>query len=78
MSKREYMAYLLRLWREKSDGAWRALLENPNNGERAGFASLAELIAFLESKTGETIQMTVSVSDSETADAPAEDTNPLL
>ncbi len=58
MAKRDYMAFLLRLWREKSDGAWRALLENPNNGERAAFATLAELVTFLESKTGETIQET--------------------
>ncbi len=55
MSKREYMAYLLRLWRENRDGAWRALLENPNTDERVGFANLNELIEFLESKTGETI-----------------------
>ena len=56
MAKREYMAYLLRLWREKQDGSWRALLENPHSGERAGFATLAELVTFLEGKTGETIQ----------------------
>ena len=55
MDKREYMAYLLRIWREKRDGTWRALLENPNNGERNGFASLAELVTFLEGKTGEKI-----------------------
>ena len=58
MAKREYMAYLLRLWREKKDGSWRATLENPNNGERAGFATLAELVTFLEGKTGETVQGT--------------------
>lgn len=58
MAKREYMAYLLRLWRENSDGSWRALLENPHSGERAGFATLAELVTFLEGKTGETILAT--------------------
>lgn len=55
MAKREYKAYLLRLWREKHNGSWRALLENPNIGERIAFASLAELVEFLESKTGEAI-----------------------
>ena len=35
---------------------WRALLENPHSGERAAFATLAELVAFLEEKTGETIR----------------------
>ena len=57
MSKREYMAYLLRLWRENRDGSWRALLENPNTEERFGFANLNELIEFLENKTGETITL---------------------
>lgn len=52
MAKRDYMAYLLRLWRERDEGAWRALLENPNNGERAAFATLPELWAFLVDKTG--------------------------
>jgi hypothetical protein len=65
MAKRDYMAFLLRLWREKSDGAWRALLENPNNGERAAFATLAELVTFLESKTGETIQETAVPAEDE-------------
>ena len=65
MTKREYMAYLLRLWREKSDGTWRALLENPHSGERAGFATLAELVTFLEDKTGETIQATAVPAEDE-------------
>ena len=56
MAKREYMAYLLRMWRENKDSAWRALLVNPNNGEQAGFASLADLVTFLERQTGESIQ----------------------
>ncbi|KAA3662560.1 MAG: hypothetical protein DWQ04_13065 [Chloroflexi bacterium] len=55
MSKREYMAYLLRLWRENRDGSWRALLENPNTKERVAFANLNELVEFLENKTGETV-----------------------
>lgn len=63
MAKREYMAYLLRLWREKNDGVWRALLENPNSGERNGFANLAELVAFLEGKTGEKIQIKLETEE---------------
>ncbi|WP_420641459.1 hypothetical protein [Candidatus Leptofilum sp.] len=57
MAKREYMAYLLRLWREKQDGSWRGLLENPNSGERLGFATLADLVVLLEDKTGEAVQL---------------------
>jgi hypothetical protein len=56
MARREYKAYLLRLWRESHESAWRALLENPNRGERVAFATLGELVAFLEDKTGEMIR----------------------
>ena len=55
MARREYFAYLLRLWRENRDGCWRVLLENPNEKERIGFANLDELVEFLEGKTGATI-----------------------
>ena len=49
-----YLAYMLRLWRvETEDGpAWRASLESPHTGERAGFASLGALFAFLVEETG--------------------------
>lgn len=68
MAKREYMAYLLRLWREKRDGSWRALLENPNSGERNGFATLAELVTFLEGITGEKIQIELRPDEPFTVD----------
>jgi hypothetical protein len=55
MAKREYFAYLLRLWRENHEGTWRALLENPYSEERIGFANLNDLIEFLENKTGEVL-----------------------
>ena len=51
MAKREYMAYLLRLWRERQEAPWRAMLENANSGERIAFATLPELFTYLESKT---------------------------
>lgn len=56
MAIREYKVYLLRLWRESREAAWRGTLENPNNGERTAFATLGELAAFLEAKTGEAIR----------------------
>jgi len=45
-----YMAFLLRLWRvDEVDGVqWRASLEEPNTGERRGFADIDRLCAFLE------------------------------
>ena len=44
-----YLAYMLRLWQEKSEEGvtWRATLESPHTGERRGFASLEALVAFL-------------------------------
>ena len=68
MAKREYIAYLLRLWREKQEGSWRALLENPNSGERNGFATLAELVIFLEGITGEKIQVELAPDEPFTVD----------
>jgi hypothetical protein len=59
---RRYYSYLLRLWQESSSSSkgaplrdppqWRASLERPQSGERLGFASLKELITFLETETG--------------------------
>jgi hypothetical protein len=47
--KRRYLAYLLRLWQIKDEGklVWRASLEDPQTGERQGFASMQALIDFL-------------------------------
>jgi hypothetical protein len=44
-----YLSYLLRLWRTLTAGeaTWRASLENPQTGERRGFASLDAMVAFL-------------------------------
>jgi hypothetical protein len=55
-ARRDYKAYLLRLWRDKQELPWRAALENPNSGERIAFATLVELVAFIEETTGEQIR----------------------
>ena len=48
-----YQSYLLRLWRVPGEsGAWQASLEDPQTGERRGFASLDALCAFLRRQTG--------------------------
>ena len=47
MAKREYMAYLLRLWREKQDGSWRATLENAHTGELLRFANQNDMLRYL-------------------------------
>lgn len=50
-----YLAYMLRLWQEKSEGeaAWRAMLESPHTGERHGFANLEALFEFLKQRAGQ-------------------------
>lgn len=55
-----YLAYMLRLWRaETKDGpVWRASLESPHTGERARFAGLEALFAFLVEKTGGDVRRT--------------------
>jgi hypothetical protein len=52
--RRDYVSYLLRLWRTGSGkkAVWRASLEDPLTGERQGFASLKDLVAFLEAHIG--------------------------
>jgi hypothetical protein len=47
---RRYTSYLVRIWQGRSGGdlVWRASLESPRTGERRGFASLADLFAFVE------------------------------
>jgi hypothetical protein len=49
-----YLAYMLRLWQVDRQGRpeWRASLESPHTAERLGFADVAQLLAFLQEKTG--------------------------
>lgn len=51
--QQQYVAYLLRLWQVTSRGGrvWLASLQDVHTGERRGFASVAQLIAFLEAQT---------------------------
>ena len=50
-----YLAFLLRLWRVKEEGAtrWRASLERPGDGERFVFGSLESACDFLEDRMAE-------------------------
>jgi len=50
--RKNYLSYLLRLWRTGSEenGVWLVSLNNPFTGERLGFASLQDLFAFLQSQ----------------------------
>jgi len=52
--QKQYLAYLLRLWRVKqnNENGWRASLESPHTGEGHGFASLEFLVEFLREQIG--------------------------
>ena len=52
--RRNYLAFLLRLWQEDDTDTWRATLENPHDGECFGFPDLEKLYAFLDERTGKT------------------------
>jgi hypothetical protein len=51
--QRDYVSYLLRLWRVTANGeeTWRASLECPRTGERLGFADLEALCRYLRVET---------------------------
>ncbi len=53
-AKPDYLAYLVRLWRE-GEGVWRGTLENPHTGERVAFADVAGLLAYLQHQTEEPV-----------------------
>jgi hypothetical protein len=48
-----YLAFLLRLWRDGDGAPWRASLENTSTGEAMPFAEIRMLMAYLEFVTGE-------------------------
>jgi hypothetical protein len=50
-SRSSYRAYLLRLWRT-AEAHLRASLEDPHTGEQRAFATLEQLVAFLDNATG--------------------------
>jgi hypothetical protein len=58
--QRQYLSYLLRLWQASAGDPpgdsplWRASLESSQTGARLGFASLEDLLAFLEKEIGST------------------------
>ena len=51
LTQADYHAGLLRLWRERAGGAWRASLQDAESGERFGFADLERLFAYLRRLT---------------------------
>ena len=60
-----HYSYLLRLWQVPTDkeDAWRILLENVLTGEKCGFTSLEELMAYLSQVTHKENEISVRRSD---------------
>jgi hypothetical protein len=58
--QKDYVSYMLRMWRDRSDEApspskevpWRASLQSPHTGEIVGFASLDDLVNYLRARVG--------------------------
>lgn len=54
MSSEEiYQAYLLCLWRDDGQAPWRASLQEAQAGQLISFASVAQLIVYLEQQAAE-------------------------
>jgi len=45
----DYMAYMVRLWREDGRYSWHASLQNPHTGQKQTFATPEDLWLFLQS-----------------------------
>ena len=48
-----YHSFLIRMWKDGAESLWRASAQSIPSGEVVRFGSLAELIAYLETKTDE-------------------------
>jgi hypothetical protein len=64
-SEDNYQAYLLRLWRDDGQTPWRASLQEAQAGQLISFASVAQLVAFLEQQTQESHESTAIKKENE-------------
>jgi hypothetical protein len=60
-----YQSYLLRLWRDKRDGEWRASLSDVGTGELRHFPSIISLFAYLCKQLGLSILREIDRSEVE-------------
>jgi hypothetical protein len=73
MSKKRasnYLAFLIRLWRENELAPWRVTAQNATTEERQGFADLRKLVLYLEEQTGATILLPPDHSPTPQPEAP--------
>lgn len=45
-----YLAYMLRFWREEANAPWRAAIQDPHTDEKHNFATPEQLWLFLQEK----------------------------
>lgn len=50
-NQEQYLAYILRLWRQEPDRPWYAMLETIPGGERHSFPSMEEAMHYLKTQT---------------------------
>ena len=74
---RYYRSYLVRLWRDNDQEAWRASARSVQSGEEVRFATIEALFAFIEVQTTQTrqtrtgnVQSTSGQTDDEQAGSP--------
>lgn len=59
-----YTSYLLRLWLDgEADTGWRYSLEDPRTNARRGFATLDDLVTFLQQETAVAVERTKHETD---------------
>lgn len=69
--ERSYSSFLLRVWRSGTAAAprWHVSLEDTLTGERRGFASLAQMVTFLEQPGAvEATRLMLEIGDDEPDD----------
>jgi hypothetical protein len=57
-TNRNYLSYLLRIWKDSADGEWHATLQDVFSGDCYHFATLFELYVNLQELTSGTRQET--------------------
>ena len=69
LSNNGYKAYVLRLWSDGPDGPWRAVLDCARTGAHYPFATVVDLVAFLESETEAPQSLPPTLMDEDTGDS---------
>jgi hypothetical protein len=61
LTRDNYHAYMLRLWRADENGKWHATLQDPHTGQLLRFDSVESVFVYLQTTLGETVSQEPSV-----------------